>query len=267
MAEARVIQASLSAAVADEPGANVAAAAALVAYTAAELAQARVAQGAMMAAYSNEPAADVSQAAIMVAYQTGVPGLFRSRAWTFDFDGHVFYVLNLGTQGTFLFDTTTGQWSKFDTGGYGIWNMLRGITWGQYTIGADALVPVTWKLDPYSPLDEEWRPIEHIVTAMIPRRTRTGLNNDSFTLTVSAGYNGNDDAEVRFRFSDDNARTWRATYYTTLRQGDYAQDLEWTSLGVIQAPGRVFEVRDVGGFIRIDDAGADLNGIDNDAGT
>lgn len=266
MARAKVFQASLTSALAEEPAAQVAQAALVAAYTAKELAQARVSQGAMMAAYQSEPAANVSQTAVLTAYQTGVPGLVRSRAWTFDFDGHVFYALNLGEQGTFCYDTTTGAWSKFETGGYGIWNMLRGLTWGMTVIGADVLEPQVWKLDPDSPIDEEWRPIQHKVSGALPSRTSKVVNNDALRVTASAGTIGVEGAVLTLRLSDDNGRTWSAEYSRELVEGAYNQVLEFTSLGSFAAPGRVYEISDVGGNIRIDDATADINGIDTDDG-
>src|SRR5665213_825321 len=57
-----------------------------------------------------------------VTYTSGLPDSARSRAWSFVLDGHTFYVLDLGTEGTFLYDIDTQQWCQFKTDGHNGWN-------------------------------------------------------------------------------------------------------------------------------------------------
>lgn len=235
----------------------------LAAYKTAKIALARATQERLLVAYVSEPQARVTQARMMVAYKTGVGGLVRSRAWTFVLDGHVFYVLNLSDEGTFAYDVATGQWSQFSTGGYGVWNMLRGLVWGAYVLGADAIAPKVWALAPDSALDEDWRPIQHAVTGGVPARSRRGVRQDNFRMVVSSGFVGENGAEMRLRFSDDNGRTWSPYLPFTLIAQDYSQEVQWLSLGALQSPGRVFEVTDTGGVIRIDDASAMFDGKDD----
>lgn len=236
----------------------------LVSYSSLRLSLARMTQESLLVATASEPQARTTQMVTLVAYRTGVSGLVRSRAWTFVLDGHVFYVLNLSEEGTFVYDVTTGQWAQFSTGGYGIWNMLRGLAWGVYTIGADAIQPTVWAIAPDSPLDEDWRPIEHAVTGGVPARSRRGIRQDNFRMTVSAGFIGESGAVMNLRFSDDNGRTWSSPMPVSLISQDYSQEVQWLSLGALQAPGRVFEVTDVGGVIRIDDATAMFDGDADD---
>jgi hypothetical protein len=63
-------------------------------------------------------------------------------------------------------------------------------------------------------------------------------------------------ATLTLRFSDDQGKTWSADYVVTLTQGDYKGEIAYRSLGSFMAPGRIFELSDIGGLIRID--GADL---------
>jgi hypothetical protein len=206
-----------------------------------------------------------SQAAVLIAYQTGVPDPARSRAWTFTLDGHTFYVLDLGQEGTFLYDTVTSQWCKFSTDGYGQWNFRNGCQWGNLVVGADLLTDEIWQQVPTQFLDEGWRDITHAVTGGVTTRSRTYISCDALRLAASIGLldtlNG---ATMTLRFSDDQEATWSPPYTIDLIQDDFDGELAWRSLGSFMAPGRIFEITDIGGLIRIDGADAFLNGFDND---
>src|ERR1700761_7246620 len=81
----------------------------------------------------------------LVVYGTGVPEESRTRAWTFTLDGHTFYVLDLGPEGTFLYDVVTQQWCEFITDGYGGWNMKAGTMWQEgRIIACDSLYDFAW---------------------------------------------------------------------------------------------------------------------------
>lgn len=257
-------EAALFAVVKNNAPSKVSETAALVAYKASVISHGRVTEGAVLVAHANDAAARTSELAISVAYKTNIGGLALSRAWTFTLDGHTFYVLNLGVEGTFVYDDTTGMWAQFQTGGYGIWNMLFGHTWGLYIIGGDAVYAKTWAIAPDSPVDEDWRPVEHKVNGGLPSRSRDGVPHDALFLTISSGFIGEDGARLQMRFSDDQGRNWSDYYDIDLVRSNYAQEITWRSLGSIASPGRIFEVRDVGGMIRIDDANATINGQTDD---
>jgi hypothetical protein len=55
-----------------------------------------------------------------------------ARARSFTLDGHTFYVLDLGPEGTWLWDQVTGQWCTFETDGYGKWSFANGTMWGSH---------------------------------------------------------------------------------------------------------------------------------------
>jgi hypothetical protein len=71
---------------------------------------------------------------------------------------------------------------------------------------------------------------------------------------------------MRLRFSDDRGNTWSQYYDVTLTPSEFNGEVAWRSLGAIQAPGRIYEVSDYGGVIRIDGATADIEGIDDGNG-
>lgn len=65
-------------------------------------------------------------------------------------------------------------------------------------------------------------------------------------LTIGAGF-------VTMEYSDDNGRTWvKADADIPIMSGDYNQEVVWRSIGLIQAPGRLFRITDRGSMVRLD---------------
>jgi hypothetical protein len=60
------------------------------------------------------------------------------------------------------------------------------------------------------------------------------------------------------RFSDDNGKTWSASFEIELT-ADEKQQLDFRSLGKVGFPGRIFEFSDTAGLLRIDGAYAQLD--------
>lgn len=261
MSWARNSENSLLAATSSLPAARVGDVAALAAWT-TQTKRALVSEVALLSTVSvgAEPVARVSEIAALVAYTTGTPEVVRHRAWTFDFDGHQFYVLDLGAEGTYVFDLTTGAWCEFETQGYDAWNMRSGIKWNHRYVALDAVNPIVWEVDPASQTDEEWKEIEHALTAMIQFRHRKARRNDALRVTASVGQLGAADATLRMRFSDDRGQTWSDYYEITMEDDAFTQELAFRSLGSIKAPGRVFELSDTSGTIRVDGADAEVEG-------
>lgn len=210
---------------------------------------------------------EVSQVAELICYSTGLPAQSRSRAWEFTLDGHTFYVLDLGAEGTWGYDVITKQWCHFYTQGFeGQWNFTNGVMWGDRIIGGDILYDYLWELDPNQAADEGWRPIMHVVTGAVSTRSRDAISCDLFHITGSSGLlQSNVPVTMTLRFSDDNAQTWSPNFDVTLNPGDTSLDIQWPSLGSFATPGRIFEISDSGGLIRIDGADAGLNNFDDDA--
>lgn len=195
----------------------------------------------------------------LVSYALGLGSESRSRAWSFDLDGHTFYVLDLGDTGTFLYDMTTQQWCQFDTAGYTGWNLRNGVTFGPSSrvVGGDTLNGIVWELVPDEPLDEGFRTIEHIVTGGIAMRSRVYISVESVRLSGSiGGLESETPTTVTLAFSDDGGNTWSTDFPVTLTPGNFSGEVAWRSLGAFMAPGRVFRVTDSGGMLRID--GADI---------
>lgn len=210
--------------------------------------------------------ARTSQMALVVAYAIGVPNQSRSRCWTFTLDGHIFYVLDLGPEGTYLYDKTTKQWCKWYGDGQPGWNMKNGTMWGtNRIIGGDAVTDQVWELDPSAVLDEGWRDIPHVVTGGLATRNRVYHSVEAFRVSASAGQldevNG---TTMTLQYSDDQGQTWSKEFTITLEVADFSQEIAWRSLGSFNAPGRIFQITDIGGLIRIDGANADIDNFDED---
>lgn len=201
----------------------------------------------------------VSQASVMVAYATSEPSASRQVSWTFVLDGHRFYVLPLGDEGTWAYDTTTGEWCQLQTEGFNGLNFSSGVMWGLRIMGSDTLYPILYEMDPNEPLDEDWRPIKHVATGGIPLRGRYSVGVANFTVTASGGDLGEVGAPISLTFSDDNGETWSDELQIDLT-GASTQKLIWNSLGSFSNPGRVFKITDYAGPIRLDGADVVLTG-------
>ena len=241
----------------------------LVAYAPPQSDRTEVSQVWAMAPYlvgvNNVP--DISQLALLEVYRTGVPDARRSRAWWFTLDGHTFYVLDLSTEGTYVYDTTTKQWSRWYTEGFdGMWNMKAGTMWGGLRVVAgDAISGEVWMLDPTQMMDESWRDMTHVVTGGILLRGRVYVGMAALNLSGSVGEVTSDDGTtvMQMRFSDDLGQTWSDYYPMVVTQGDFSDEMAWRSLGSFNDPGRIIEISDSGGIVRIDGLEAQLTGFDN----
>lgn len=206
-----------------------------------------------------------SFATVQVVFTTGAAESSRQRAWTFDFDGHTFYVLDLGAAGSLVYDLTTGQWSRFVTAGYGgHWDMKNGFHWrtGKMVVAGQAGTGTIHYMDSDSFFDEGWRPVDYEVRGVLPVSGTDYHRQYALRLVGSAGQTADDVAPVlRMQFSDDNGVTWSEEHALPLKQ-DTRQRIEFRSLGAFTAPGRIFRIYDSGGIKFIAYVEADVGGED-----
>ena len=201
--------------------------------------------------------AHVSEIVALVSYTVGGTERFNSRAWGFTLDQHPFYVLHLGSEGTFVFDALTSQWAEWGTEGYVGWNAENGVEWNNQVYYGDNEGPTLWRMDPESFLDDDFRTITRIVTGGIPATGRQTIRTGMFVLSMTkqSDIDTLSDPYVKLSISDDGGKTFRDLNVLTFDDSE-TQDLSWRSLGVIKAPGRVFRIEDQGGLVTI--SGADL---------
>lgn len=195
-----------------------------------------------------------------------VPGAVatsRKRAWSFTLDGHTFYVLDLGQEGTFLWDKSTNSWCQFITTGYTAWNFCNGCMWGQRIVAGDQLTTDLWEMLPASSLfDNSATLVQHVVTGGVATRNRIYHSVESFTLVASTALlMAPGSASVTLSFSDDQGVTWQTMDAIALT-GASNQEIAWTSLGAFNNPGRIFKITDFGAFLRIDGADANIDNFD-----
>lgn len=226
-------------------------------------------QALMQIAYSGEGSdmtANTSQLLAQIAYFEGQPAIDRQAAWTFVLDGHRFYVLPLGPQGTWAYDTTTHEWCQLQTDGFDGINFEHGCMWGIRIMGGDSLYTYLLELDPTQSFDDAWREVEHMVTGGIATRSRSGISVANVTLTASVGEDASIESPISLAYSDDNGATWSREFDIPLTDVS-TQTLIWNALGTFSAPGRVFRFTDFAGPVRLDGADViltDGSGNDND---
>lgn len=189
------------------------------------------------------------------------------RAWTYVQDGHTFYVLDLGAEGTFVFDLITQHWSKFyTTSTTPLWNLSNGTVWNDRIVGGDRSGNEVWELDPNATLDNGTDEITRTVSCSVQRISRNFMSVGALRVDCSNGVlSGSGDSSLALRFSDDSENTWVSVDPVTLVAGDFGGEVAFRALGAFAAPGRVFELSDIGGLVRINSASIDPEADEDDA--
>lgn len=214
---------------------------------------------------ANFPQTGTSQLSGLAVWGDSVREQLIVRAWAFELDGHEFVAYSLGDLGTYVYDDTTQRWSEWRTQGYGnSWNAERGVYWydGRW-VAATIQDPTVVELAFDSMLDDGFRTIYRSATALITLRHRdANLDVGALHLDASVGSPSYTEpnppgARIGLRYSDDEGETWTDYEYVALDVGSRKQDVQWRSLGTIFAPGRIFEISDEGGAVRIDGASLD----------
>lgn len=190
------------------------------------------------------------------------------KAWTFSLDGHDFYVLRLSTLWTMVLDLTTGQWSEWSGHSLAYWRPIRGINWvgigyttadrlyGTNVVCGDDRAGVLWMLDPTTGIDDGpaagTEAYTRAVTALIPAKMRETQQCGGVYLNTSLGVLiSGASADLTLRYSDNWGQSYTSAGTVTITSGDYTQEVAWRSLGLVRAPGRLFEVSDEGAAVRI----------------
>jgi hypothetical protein len=214
----------------------------------------------------------VSELSELSVFSTAPPAQAQSLAWTFSLDGHTFYVLDLGEQGTFLYDTTTQGWCEFQTQNSVGWNFRNGCMWfagAPRIAGGDSTGPYIWELSPAALFDDGFRDIEHAATAAVALRSRVYVSMSELRVAASAGIL--DDtagaAFMQLTYSDDGGQSYSDPVIVQLVVGatpDGQQDIRFSSLGSFMAPGRTLQISDVGGVLRLDGVDAMIDGYDGE---
>jgi hypothetical protein len=191
-------------------------------------------------------------------------GMQAKVAWSFVLDGHFFYVLTITGQGTFVYDATVQQWYRWWTEGrQPYWNCVRGAQWRTFSLGIDWDGDRIWHINPSALTDEGSSALEisRTVTGFLPLRERKHARCSLVRVFASVGNPGGVEPPpaLALRFSDDNGQTWKGPYTLPLVDVPGGQQLDFRSLGRVGFPGRIFELSDIAGLVRIDGTYAQLD--------
>jgi hypothetical protein len=197
------------------------------------------------------------------SHQLGVYVLVRGkidrrdlRAWTFTQDDHDFWVLQLGDDGTLIYDKLSNQWAQWRSPGFTYWRGNDGVQWEGWNICCDTESGKLWIIDPEGRLDDETTPITSIITGGINTRMRKFVPNYMAELTVSEGQppTGLDegDVSISLRYSDDQGLSYTSAGSVTGQGLNENITVRWYGLGIIPPNGRIYELTDTGYARRID---------------
>jgi hypothetical protein len=171
-------------------------------------------------------------------------GFGNLRAWSYAQDGHTFYCLSIGDQGTFVYDAATGAWVEFSSWNRATWRAQLGVQGdGVEVYAGDDELGRIWKLDPSSSHDGT-DPMQRIFTCGILAEAEK-FPCRSFVIDVATGTTPLATvATIELRWSDDAGNTWSPWEGNSLGStGEYGGEVIWYRLGQVKRPGRVFQVR------------------------
>ena len=209
----------------------------------------------------------VSQARVLAVVRGRVYNP-KLRAWSFNLDGHQFYVLRLVEDKTLIYDMNTQQWSWWSSDGEDHWTVNLGFNWrtaganpklyGSNIIVGDDSFGLLWALAPEQPYDENAldgvaKSFVRVAEAFqITRGRGPGLPVYEVYLTASGGAPASVSTGVTLSYSDDVGHSYVTAGSIPVTTGDYTQEFAWRSLGQVPAPGRIYRIQDDGAFARID---------------
>jgi hypothetical protein len=231
----------------------------LVAYAVASqpAAQTRASQLAMLVASAAETSSGQFKTKVhqVVAYALvrGKAERVDLRAWTFLQDDHLFYGLQLGAGGTIVHDMLTRQWSQWSSPGFDYFRLEDVTDWEGYNLGCDTENGTIWQIDPTGRLDDGDTPITSQVTGQATVRFRRAVPCFMAELACSQAEPATEDGtSIRLRTSDDAAQSWLDHGTVAGEALGTATLFRWYGLGLMQAPGRVFEITNIGYARRLD---------------
>lgn len=200
--------------------------------------------------------------ALVIAAEGTIPTLPLS-AMSFDYniDGHFFYGIHVQGQGTYVFDTTTGQWAKWASGSLELWNAQFHTVWNDVYYAASLTDNSLVSIDPTSVLDDSFRTNTFQATGRIESQSRRYVKNPDAQLFGSIGLRGGD---VIIRYSDNEGETFSTDKIVTMTAGVRDANVMFRNLGSVRAPGRIYQVEDEGTLKRIQSLKVRLGDGDGD---
>jgi hypothetical protein len=177
-------------------------------------------------------------------------------AWTFKQDDHEFYGLQLGLEGTLVWDKLTGQWAQWNSPTFGYWRAADVCDWEGYNLAGDTESGILWQIDPLNRLDYGDTPIQSKITGYLTYRMRNNIPCFMAQLALKTGdapFGFNDGSVgITLRTSVDNGQSF--INHGEVSSGGVGEKIavRWYGLGLMKAPGMYFELTDSGYSRRID---------------
>lgn len=180
-------------------------------------------------------------------------------SWFFNQDGHVFYVFQIGQQGTFVYDFTTQKWSQWKTAGVPIWEAVNGIEYQGRILAVKPKSAEVLEVVPSGTSDEGSKAVSRVTTAQIKMTGRDSVPLGCLYVDAShdSAAPGLSPATMSLRISDDGGQTWKDYGPVSVPlESHNPKTIAYRSLGLIRYPGKLIQVIDSGGPTRI--AGIDI---------
>lgn len=155
-------------------------------------------------------------------------------AWTFGLDGHEFYALNIGSEGTFVFDALVNAWAEFSSGSTAGWLAYVGNQEGGDVSAGDEGGNL-YRVTPDAATDNGVA-FPRILTATVPLMGKPPRND-----SVSIGVGSDTNVTVRFRWKD-GQDDYPAGYYDEMLARAPLDVATIYRLGQPDQPYRTFEV-------------------------
>lgn len=173
-----------------------------------------------------------------------------ARAFSYTWDGHTFMVLGLDTE-TIVYDVA-GGWATYTLGDAPFPSL--GLYDGENTFIGGAKV---WLLDEIA--NDDGVAMERVFTAVIAAEGPVACNALQISLSPGVTNVSEEPAVVQMRWSDDQGRRWTDWKEASSGfSGQYRKRVIYRRLGMADAPGRLFEVRQTDDVL-IRYSGCDLN--------
>lgn len=169
---------------------------------------------------------------------------------------HELYILNMGDQGTEVYDAYTKRWSSWESYERSLFRgrcaeayenlFFGGLNGAKYWVGDDETGQV-WVMDPDQYFDGTDTAITRIVSGLLKLPAGAQALKSVMLLNVRGVGNATDpglDPQVEMRLSRDGGRTWGEWAARSLGKiGEYSKKAIWRALGQVRSPGIGVEFR------------------------
>lgn len=164
------------------------------------------------------------------------------RAYGFRKNRHDFYVLT-GDDFTYVYDITRKEWSRWSTYLQDYWYAHLGLMVDSVVYTGSAVDNKIWKLE--EGYTDDGLPVVREVSGVVLNNGKA-MKCSVVYVRVNSGWapDYNIEPQLELRWSDDQGSSWSNYISISMgRKGQYKTDTIFRSLGLIERPGRNFEIR------------------------